>query len=213
MMVGALTNFARAGTTLIVCKMPHQKEVGLESEASELTALADLASAGDSDALESLLAQLYPIVRTFIGRRIPARDLDGDDLVQSSMIRVWMKLPQCRATSDRQLLHWCRVIAWRITLDHFRHPRRGLFISLAEPLAEPTPGDDSPGKLILAMAAAWPELPEATQKLIWAKVIEGRSWSEIAEEQGTTVSAAKRRFQRAQKRLRSHAGRLLGEEL
>lgn len=46
------------------------------------------------------------------------------------------------------------------------------------------------------------ELPVDVQQIVWAHVVEGRPWSAVAADRATTLSAAKRRFQRAQRRVR-----------
>ena len=52
-----------------------------------------------------------------------------------------------------------------------------------------------------AAVAAYRELPEPAQLLLWLRLVEGAEWADLGRELGTTGAAVKRRFERACARL------------
>jgi RNA polymerase sigma factor (sigma-70 family) len=194
-----------------------------------LIGLMRRAVAGDNVALEDLLARLYTPISRFLRRRFggdPHAESWIDDLTQETLLRVIRFLGDCSATSNGQLMAWVLVIARRVSIDWLRSPdmRKGKsFISMegdelaghASSEAWDPPADRSnlllKDVLLSTLAASHDVLPEPTQRLIWLHVILGASWPEIGQAMHMTAYAAKRRWQRAQNRLRKEIIRRIHE--
>lgn len=194
-----------------------------------LIGLMQRAVAGDNVALEDLLARLYTPISRFLRRRFGSDpEVEGwiDDLTQETLLRVIRFLGDCSATSNGQLMAWVLVIARRVAINWLRAPDQKKwkrFISMegdeytgkilseqCDPLVDPT--NQRLDKVFRStVAASHDVLPEPTQQLIWLHVILGASWTEIGQAMHTTSYAAKRRWQRAQNRLRKEIIRRINE--
>jgi RNA polymerase sigma-70 factor, ECF subfamily len=184
--------------------------------ATSLVDLRRLAARGDRSALEQLLRRVQRGVQRYLQRRLPDRrdcnDL-ADDLRQEVLIRAVSALNRATFEDDRRLLAWLLVIARNVLMDHYRAERRRP--RSLPPAAMEALGDDaslaawlhsggSPGAELLdaLVSEALRGVPERTQELVRLRVQMGHSWSEVGAALGTSASAAKRRFQRAQAALR-----------
>lgn len=174
--------------------------------------LSRMAQAGCSRALDQLLREVEgPIYRFLLGRLRAAPDAEdlARDLCQETLIRALASIPRSTFASDGRLLAWGFTIARNVLLDHLRQARgraevRGDAEWRRDEPAGPPPGEEPPPPRRLEALAgeALAEVPEATAELLRLRLVAGRTWSEVAAELGTTESAAKRRFQRAQATLR-----------
>ena len=178
-----------------------------------LIALKQAAAAGNRESCEKLLTTLREIAKRMIRRRMDNRGdpSDLDDLCQDILLRVVGGLSSCRATSDGELLSWLHKIAKNCLADHFRARASGLFLNgmpmeaFPDPLGERQGSPKPLSPLEVAAFQAEAELPPDKRRLLRAKVMDGLTWSEIAEEFGITPAAAKRRWQRL---LQSFRGRV-----
>lgn len=177
---------------------------------ASLPELLAAARAGDTGALDQLLAETLPEIDAFL-RRCYARNalLDlYDDVTLDTLIRVVRHLPGCRATTAGEYWAWVLTIARR---EAARTVRETYFrdVSLVAPAvldalsaARHTEGTESVVEPLLpVLATLLARLDDARQDLLGLRYVEQLSWDEVAEEIGTTPAAAKRRCQRLQRRL------------
>jgi RNA polymerase sigma factor (sigma-70 family) len=184
----------------------------LSGEQPGLYALLRAARRGDRAAHDALLVALRLPIRRFLrGRfRVGADpEMALEDIEQEALLHVHCHLGDCRATSDGSLLSWVLMVARRAALDVIREPLEssgvrspGLLASLAdeESLQE---REDVPIRVrLLVDAQRW--LSARDQELLWRRLVSNESWAEVGASLGLSWTAARRRFQRAQRLLRRH---------
>jgi RNA polymerase sigma-70 factor (ECF subfamily) len=130
------------------------------------------------------------------------------DLVQDSFIKGFTSLQRCR-DPDRFGAWLFRILRNRC-LDHLKN-RRQHTVPLEEEtaLAEDRDDPDSlleQAELRRAVGGALAALPEAQREAFLLKHVEGRSYEEMAELLGASVSALKMRVMRAREALRALLG-------
>ena len=166
---------------------------------------------GDGAALNELLAALYHPLRRYALRQCRSA-IDQDDLAkelaQEALIRIATQLAGCRANSDEQLLAWSLSIIRHLGLDHYRARARSREVRLS-PMSEvllPCRASGSQTRysrpmrvLTRLLREAWTALPPSTRQVLKLKARDSSTWREIGDELQTTPSAARRRFQRAQR--------------
>lgn len=166
------------------------------------------AQSGDPEAQETLLATLHAPIFDYVKgytRRMPDDRDVADDVAQETLIRMATRLGSCRAESDDQVLGWALAIARTRLADYLRRIPPGME-RMVDDVAGPS---DSPADTTGAGAAlrglvrrAVRSLPRETRVLLELRVERGESWADVAQALRTTAAGAKRRFQRAQDRLR-----------
>lgn len=171
-----------------------------------------MAQAGCGRALDGLLRQVEGPVYRYLLRRVHAAPDAEDlarDLCQEALIRAVGAIPRSTFASDGRLLSWGLTIARNVLLDHLRQARgraevRGNDHWAHAETRDPLPGEEASPPCLLESAAAeaLAEVPDDTAELLRLRLVSGRTWKEVADALGTTESAAKRRFQRAQGMLR-----------
>jgi RNA polymerase sigma-70 factor (ECF subfamily) len=175
--------------------------------ASPLLSLLATAAAGDLRGQEALLAVLHIPIRRYLAARL-ARTRDpgdlADDLAQDTLIHLLGRLPQCAARSDAQVVAWALTVARTRLIDHIRRSRARPSPPAPDASLVRAPGAGVQTDRLLAriVRRAFTGIPCGTARLIRMRVLEGRTWPQVATEMRTTTAAAKRRFQRAQSRLR-----------
>lgn len=177
-------------------------------------------------ALEQLLTRLHKPVRQFIERRVGAcRDAEDvvADITQETLVHIAMHFGACTAADDRMLVAWVLTAARRVLIDTWRSPSSGLAAryvstSLDSEVALRLSGTGVNGRIescparetILRLGVeAYNAASEETGELIWHRLIQGDEWSELGARFRTTGPGAKRRFQRAQQKLRRKLGELI----
>lgn len=186
------------------------------------------AVAGDERALERVLAAIYAPIVSFLYRRFD-REREAEelarDLAQESLVHVAMGLGKCRAETTKEFFAWTFTIARNVGRDLLRARGEELkmlrFAAEVEEIASVADpghgqsdagGEDAIARALSAIVTEATEaLPEATVRLLWIRLVEDGSWSEVAHRLGTTAAGAKRRFQRAQATLRTRVLRLIDE--
>ncbi len=174
-----------------------------------LLATLHRAQGGERHAQEKLLATLHIPIRNYVsghtGHMPDGGDL-ADDVAQETLIRIATRLQSCRATTDPQVLAWALAIARTRLIDYLRRVEPGierLEFEVAEPDGArgraPEPDGAALGSILRKVVRS---LPPETRALLELRVDHGESWSDIASVLRTTAAGAKRRFQRAQARLR-----------
>lgn len=167
------------------------------------------AQAGNPEARETLLATLHVAVRDYVAghtHRMPDGADVADDVAQETLIRILTRLHTCRASSDRQVLAWALAVARTRLIDHVRRirPRGERMDDLSDVPAPAKPDASKSDSTDLAGAVrkVVRGLPRETRTLLELRVEHGETWPAIAHALRTTAAGAKRRFQRAQERLR-----------
>lgn len=184
---------------------------------ADLLGLLKAARGGDPDALEGLLAELYPSIRLYAYRRLRDRrdaDLLADDIAQETLLRVIRGIESCRAESPTALFGWTLVITRRVVVDLLRGRHAqihstpdleevGEHASMCEWLSRSS-APASRGSKVLSdlLDRILESLPEGMIAVLHLRVQMEMTWPEIGEHVRITASAAKRRFQRAQNRMR-----------
>jgi RNA polymerase sigma factor (sigma-70 family) len=204
------------------------------SSETQLVALARKATStteGAEAALNALLVLLYHPLRSFVQHRLSGMpDIDdlAHDAAQDALLRITREIHTCRATTDRQLLAWALTTVQRTTIDLLRSSdalaqRRRSSIDPAA-LPAPAPEESSvegPGEGVLdeSEMVLW-ELARSilgavsptARPVLWARGAEGATWAEVGEALSIPPTAAKRRFQRAQRHLRELAAQRLSAD-
>ncbi|HEX8671650.1 MAG TPA: RNA polymerase sigma factor [Longimicrobium sp.] len=170
------------------------------------------AAGGDEDALEGLLVRVYRIARAFVRRRLPgsADDAFVEDAASETVSRVAHAFTGCRARNEGEAVAWILEIARNTAIDLHRVELRQVIVGALDDLdlvgtiPAPVPGSISPaeGALLDLLGETHEALPAELQLLLWTRLVGGATWAEAGEQIGTTSTAAKRRYQRAQMRLR-----------
>lgn len=186
-----------------------------QPQREELMPLVRRSREGDERALEILLTRLHGVVRRFLRRRFGhgAHDPFVEEAAIDALVRVATSIEDCRATDEGQFIRWVLTIARSAAIDLLRSEIRRRIATEAWALAAPrcvsvspppTEAEQAEGKEILLalFRAIHDDLNDDLQLLIWLRLVDHATWLEISEELGTTASAAKRRYQRAQGRLR-----------
>jgi len=149
--------------------------------------------------LRRLLEPVHDRAQAF-SRSIAKSRSDGDDLFQEALVRALGKLDGLR--DDRAFRGWL----YRVIISVHRNRYRRAFWQRLLPLThEPAdPADQHPDALGAADRArkALATLPHEQREAIVLHDIEGWRIEEIAELEGTSVSAIKSRLSRGRDRLR-----------
>jgi RNA polymerase sigma-70 factor (ECF subfamily) len=133
-------------------------------------------------------------VYRFVRRRTDS-DEAAEEITQSVFVHAAARLDPVRQGSA-PLLAWLYTVAQRRLVDAARvHARRGAVLPLQEAhatAAEPGYGSD----VARVLRAALAELPRSQRDVVVLRLIEGRSFGEIAERLDSTEAACKMRFLR-----------------
>jgi DNA-directed RNA polymerase specialized sigma24 family protein len=109
------------------------------------------------------------------------------------------------------LLEWARTVARNVGTDYLRRRREEWdqreFVAEIEAVVDSDEwereiDDDGQSIMLRLLAAAHAAEPADVQTVLWHHLVEGDEWSATGDAMGIAHTAAKRRFQRAQKRLR-----------
>lgn len=157
----------------------------------------------DRDAFARLFSYFAPRLKAHVLAR-GATDALADEVVQEVMLRVWQRAGQFHATRGAPST-WVFSIARNCFIDLVRKQRP------FEP--EPEPGEamaNEPaadegmahGQSVAALAAAVQQLPAEQGRVLEAAYVAGRSFPEIAAEQGVPLGTVKTRARLALERLR-----------
>jgi len=183
------------------------------ADADDLRGLASRAAAGDSAAMDALLARVRPLVFRYCrGRlgRLPAADHAADDAAQEACLAVLTALPRYR-DEGRPFEAFVYGIAARKVADVQRAAIRG-----AVPTPElPESMDEAPNPEEQALRSSDAQrcrdllalLPEHLRELLLLRVAVGLSAEETGRALNMTSGAVRVAQHRALARLRALAGR------
>jgi RNA polymerase sigma factor (sigma-70 family) len=189
-------------------------------ESGPPTILIDLvrrSQEGDERALEQLLGALHVhairFLESWLHQSREWREL-ARDLAQDTLIRAARGLGAFRGTTDGEVVAWCVVIARNAGVDRLRAERdekaaEDVRVEVdgfrAGNWGRDADGDEaSTGLRVLVrlLGEVHDEEPEESQELLWRRLVQHDTWREAGQALGVPETAAKRRYQRAQERLR-----------
>ncbi len=133
---------------------------------------------------------------------------DAEEVVQDTFTRIYLYGARYQRQEGASFSSWAYAILTRLAFTRYQKLKklRGRTQDL-EPEAYERIADDSSFLESLTMRdevlAALAKLPEAASRLLTLQFLEGKTQEEIAEIEGSTVSAIKTRVHRAKKLLRS----------
>ena len=156
--------------------------------------------------LRRLLEPLHDRALAF-ARSIARSRADGDDLFQEALVRALAKLDGLR--DDRAFRGWL----FRVIISVHRNRYRRAFWSRLLPLTSEPAGEGRHDEALGAAErarTALAQLPHEQREAIVLHDIEGWRIEEIAELEGTSVSAIKSRLSRGRDRLRAVYARRFG---
>lgn len=155
--------------------------------------------AGEGDALETLVREVSPRLRTIFRGSAPLDEVE--ELVQET----WFQVHRSRHTwrPGEMLLPWIYSIARHVRTRNYHKRTRRAEVELDERLFVPAP------ELSFGMEQLLSELPESQREVLILMKVEGRSLEEVAAATGTTVGSVKQKVHRAYEKLR----KVLGGEL
>jgi RNA polymerase sigma factor (sigma-70 family) len=185
---------------------------------TRLVSLARRAGDGDRPALEKLLAAVHVhVIRYLEGWLHHSREWEesAKDLAQETLIRISATVGGFRGENDGELVTWCVTIARNIAKDRLRVVRDradvealklevgwGVTAGNSSWDNEESDLSDELRVLLRLLREAQAAEPEASQELLWRHVVLHDSWREAGDALGIPATAAKRRFQRSQERIR-----------
>lgn len=177
-----------------------------------LLELLEAMRGSEPGAAEEWVRAVTPIVRAIVERRMRGRpEVESwtEDVVQDALLRLWRGHRQVSAGSELEAIVWTRTVTERIVATWMRERLVGIRATVRlSPILATLADDGDP--IGAGLRQAYEALPEETQRLIYLRLVEGQSWEEIARAVDSTPSGARRRWQRAQARLRRESRR--GEE-
>lgn len=158
-----------------------------------------------------MLGQVRVRLLPFLTYRV--RDAaEAEDLTQESLLKISRSLPAVTATTGTQFLAWCYAVASNVLLDWKRGRQTDPLylgksleaeasIPFGEQGLEPV---QSPRNqwLTATMREVLALVPLESLLLLHMRLERSLAWAEIGDEFGIAASAAKRRFQRMQRRLK-----------
>lgn len=182
----------------------------MDRTAEDLTAWARRAARGDDLAMEEFLTRIHPILARYLLRYLGDEGDVASDLAQEALVRIASSLCQSRAQTQEQLIAWCLVIARNVSIDFLRASQRepshhGSTLDGGHPLVGgETAMVPAPEFSVLfgLLRDAEAEVSDDSRRILYLRLVENASWAAVGEELGIAESAAKRRFQRAQRRIR-----------
>jgi RNA polymerase sigma-70 factor (ECF subfamily) len=137
----------------------------------------------------------YVDVLRFVRKRSPAFGSDAEDITQSVFVKAVGRLGSAERNSP-PVRAWLYTVARHRLIDEARRTaRQGASIPLEEAAlqaAQPRYGNAVANALRMAIAG----LPEPQRAVVVMRLVEGRSFAEIARQLDATEAACKMRFRR-----------------
>jgi RNA polymerase sigma-70 factor (ECF subfamily) len=148
------------------------------------------------------LRRHYDLVFRYVRRRTRSV-VQAEDITQEVFADAAAALEQLASLGERRTLAWLYTVASRRLIDEARRAsRRGAPVEASLELA-PTPESEYGWGVAAAIQRALEELPEPQRQVVTLRLLEGRSFVEIAGRLGITEAAAKMRFARGLEGVRS----------
>jgi DNA-directed RNA polymerase specialized sigma24 family protein len=177
------------------------------------------ARSGDERALDHVLTEAHVHISRFLRFWLHERWRWGEfeqDLAQEALVKIARGLKAFSGATDKEFLGWCRTVARNQALDRLRamHEEweQTAFVEEMDSFepaehdwrAESIDGQDEGGLSILLRIVRDVHAKESceSQALLWGRLIQSDGWADTGTALGITESAAKRRYQRTQHRLK-----------
>jgi RNA polymerase sigma-70 factor (ECF subfamily) len=183
-----------------------------EAQASRITALVDLARAGDADAFGALYDHYSPAVYRFVYYRVSTRTL-AEDLTSETFFRALRSMAGFQ-WQGKDFGAWLTTIARNLIVDHFKAGRTRLETS-TDDFSDRRETSASPEEEVLAtltndvLREAMAKLPPEQQECIVLRFLNGNSIAETAKSLGRSEGAVKQLQLRAVRNL----AKLLPEDI
>lgn len=137
--------------------------------------------------------------------RILANDVDAEDVVQETFVKVWQKSEQLQDIENKEA--WCMTVTRNLAIDKIRARKKtdskdiDLFHHLSD--AGPTPDVITENKESLSIVmATLDKLPDHQKQIIHLRDIEGYTYREIGEITGYSEEQVKVNLFRARQKLK-----------
>lgn len=176
---------------------------------TELLALVERARHGDVAAQSELVHRYSRRISAFV-RPIIAQPSAVEDIVQGVFIRMFRRLRLLR--DPRTFESWLFTLARNASLDYLRRARCRPKLIWDEDRIAMTPDLDSTAvtrEITEALELALNRLRPKDRKIV-TMVVQGHSYSEIAESEGLSIGAVKLRLNRVRPYLRKTVGDAVG---
>ena len=176
---------------------------------TELLALVERARNGDVAAQSELVHRYSRRISAFV-RPILSQPSAVEDIVQGVFIRMFRRLRLLR--DPRTFESWLFTLARNASLDYLRRARCRPKLIWDEDCIATTPDLDSTAvtrEITEALELALLRLRPKDRKIV-TLVVQGHSYSEIAESEGLSVGAVKLRLNRVRPFLRKAVGEAVG---
>jgi RNA polymerase sigma-70 factor (ECF subfamily) len=138
-------------------------------------------------------------VYRFLLRRM-RNHCDAEELTQQVFADAASALS--RSNPPQSMRGWLYAVAERRLIDELRRRKRAAtFVDAATPDIDSTDGDT-----LQALEDAVDRLPDLQRRVVVMRIVEGRTYREIAQALGCNEAACKMRLSRALRRLRDELG-------
>jgi RNA polymerase sigma-70 factor (ECF subfamily) len=143
----------------------------------------------------------YRAVFAFVRSRVRSRE-DAEDITQQVFVEAAASL--ARSTIDaRATTAWLYTVAHRRIVDEMRRRSRSRTVSL-ELVREPEAPDNPYGpRVTTAFSAALKQLDDRHREILVGRLLRGRSFRDLAADAGINEEAARMRFMRALRAVRT----------
>ncbi|MCB1055996.1 MAG: RNA polymerase sigma factor [Acidobacteria bacterium] len=176
---------------------PGRRRSAMTTDPTEVQLLAAL-RAGDRGAAETLVAASYRTIYASLYRLCGGDGELAADLTQEAYRRAWASLG--RFQGEARFVTWVYRIAYNAFLNHVRRPRRLVPLDDEAPVTDP--GPDLEEELLLGresdrLRRAVLALPEDLRFTVTARFWGERSVADIADGEGITPAAVRKRLKKA----------------
>lgn len=141
----------------------------------------------------------YRKVFWFIRRRVKSVE-DAEDLTQEVFANASARLQE--ELSAPPTLAWLYTVAQRRIADEARRLRRSDSVSLESVLDPAAPANDYGDGVARTLDRGLATMPESQRRVVVGRLLQGRSFAELARDLSTTEEACRMRFARALQHLR-----------
>ena len=168
-------------------------------------AVLNLCVAGDEEAFHAFVLQYTEIVWR-VALRVTRSEADVDDVVQETLMRAWLDLPNFHG--DSAIETWLTCIAVRCSIDFLRDRERHAFPRLEPGLdvAMDHPGQEREvysSEIMRVLVREIDRLGEAERIAFVLRHVEGMDTASIARVLGVSEVAARNSIFRALRKLRT----------
>jgi RNA polymerase sigma-70 factor (ECF subfamily) len=181
----------------------NQQKVLFE-EAGEWSDVEVLTASRRNPELFSLLVDRYEAAFLRKARTIIYSKEDAEEVVQDTFTRIYIYADRYNPQEGASFTSWAYTILTRLAFTRYQKLKklRGRTIDLEPENFERLPDEVAfleDLSLRNEVLVAFSRIPEAAARILRLQFLEGKSQEEIAESEGSTVSAVKTRVHRAKK--------------